>query len=261
MIAAAAAVPSTASGEGGTSIAAAPPLPVGQQTFGAIERLDFYKASLNAGDTLTVDFASIDGNYVQICMLKPEITDFTLAESECWTVSNWTETASQFRWTVPAPGAWTFLIANGLCIDDGGDYVTNPCSRKTSYAFTASVTPAPPPVQPVAPPVQPAPTVQPTSMRLTVWPKRRVGQDLLLSARVRSPGGDPSGRCAFQRGRSGKWVQFRVVRLRAGHPCRTFVRLDRAGGTAFRGFYLPDPGWAPAKATSGRIVVLPRRRR
>lgn len=103
-----------------------------------------------------------------------------------------------------------------------------------------------------------APT-RPTRATLVLGSARRVGERLLLTARISSSGGRPSGVCVFERGRARGWAVVGRSSYRNRSSCSARLRLTRPGATAFRVRFVPDTGWAPSKATSRRIVIRPAR--
>jgi hypothetical protein len=66
---------------GGGTIASAAELPIGSTFVGganAVNDADFWRVTLAAGDTLTVDYQPVNGGIVYRDIYKPEVTDFTL---------------------------------------------------------------------------------------------------------------------------------------------------------------------------------------
>ncbi|HEX6699499.1 MAG TPA: hypothetical protein VF101_02100 [Gaiellaceae bacterium] len=82
------------------------------------------------------------------------------------------------------------------------------------------------------------------------------GASVLLRASVTSAAGRPAGLCAFDRrseGR-GRWHEVRRVTL-TRQSCAARIALDANRSVQFRVRFLPDRGWLPSAATTGRIPV------
>jgi IPT/TIG domain len=95
---------------GGSTIATAPQLPIGT-TFvgGAVAKHEFWRVTLAAGDTLTIDYQPANGGEVDLDVFKPSVTDFTLGSASS-VVSAWTTGKSVFTWTATGQGSWILEV-------------------------------------------------------------------------------------------------------------------------------------------------------
>jgi hypothetical protein len=82
------------------------------------------------------------------------------------------------------------------------------------------------------------------------------GAALGLVVSVTSAAGKPTGRCAFDRRGQGaaRWHQVRRVPLRRGF-CVAAIRPATRASVRFRVRFLPDRGWLPSSATTPWITV------
>ena len=139
----------SAAAGGGNNIASAPELPIGSLVSGGVASADNYKLCchywkhpntpgleywrvlLGVGDQFVVDYTLLTqaGNVgVGLCMLAPNITDFTVGDTDC-VAQDTTTTQHEFRFTSPTAGDWILAVG-----DDG-------CCMRTpwSYQLTAYV--------------------------------------------------------------------------------------------------------------------------
>jgi hypothetical protein len=102
--------PAAHAGNGGTTIASAPELPIGA-TFvgGAAATTEFWRVTLAAGDTLTIDYKQLNNGHVDLYVYKPGTTDATLGSSSS-VASAETYSQSQFNWTATGQGVWILKV-------------------------------------------------------------------------------------------------------------------------------------------------------
>jgi hypothetical protein len=103
------ALPVGASAGGGTSIATAPELPLGTTIIGATSAAEFWRLTLAAGDSVTIDWKPINGGGVGFDLYSPEVTDFTIGSSSgVW--AHFTTAPAQSSWTCTRQGSWIFRV-------------------------------------------------------------------------------------------------------------------------------------------------------
>jgi hypothetical protein len=140
---------SAALGGGGTTIATAPPLPIGVNIVGggtsdnctgpcdyAYDYGEYYKVTAGASDQLVIDFGSTDGEDVSLCVLAPTVTDYTLEGDGCKAldISNG---KAELRYVFPSAGAWTLNISGGCCNDQWAYQLTAYLKRYTHTTLKA----------------------------------------------------------------------------------------------------------------------------
>jgi hypothetical protein len=115
------------SGDGGHDIASAPELPLGQAVQGGGGPLgcgtsddryymEFWRLTLTRADHVRLDYGSTDGHLVNIYLLDPAVTDYTLNQSGTL-VDRATETKDELTYIAPKSGRFTVLVTNsrGRC--------------------------------------------------------------------------------------------------------------------------------------------------
>ncbi len=68
---------------GGDSIASAPDVPLGVSQVASRDGIDYWRVNVNTGDLLIVDFGSVDGDPVALCLWQPAVSDYTSATTRC----------------------------------------------------------------------------------------------------------------------------------------------------------------------------------
>jgi hypothetical protein len=128
----------------GTSIAAAPELPIGA-TFagGALGTTEFWRVTLAAGDTLTIDYLQLNDGHVDLYVYKPDVTDFTLG-SASYVASGETYSQSKFTWTATGQGSWILKVYS-----NHGYQLTTSVARTSSPQAAAGTSIASAPQLPV----------------------------------------------------------------------------------------------------------------
>jgi hypothetical protein len=131
---------SARSAAGGSSIASAPPLPLGQTVTSGWNLTDtvnntgeygeFWRVQMGAGDRIVIDMADTGGDSCgpgtpNVAIYAPSVTDFTISQSQqTASFSSGSSTKYEYVWVAPTPGNWTFFF-------DG--------CRQNSYTFNASL--------------------------------------------------------------------------------------------------------------------------
>jgi hypothetical protein len=97
---------------GATSIAAAPQLPL-QATIvsgaGAGPYGEFWRVSMKAGDVLTIEYATVNSESVEVSVFKPDVTDNTFGDSNA-AFSQSTSSSARATWRAPSTGAWLVRV-------------------------------------------------------------------------------------------------------------------------------------------------------
>jgi hypothetical protein len=132
-----------AQANGGTSIANAPELPIGTVVTGAKKGVDFWRVTIRSGDTLRIDYEPVATPRVALCLLEPDVTDFTLRDTRCSDFKDTDESGGK-RQTVhelALPGRWSLAIGyygDGACVTFQ-KRVNVGCQLTTGYSLTAYV--------------------------------------------------------------------------------------------------------------------------
>lgn len=124
---------------GAATISGAPILPLGTQVAGGAEISDvccdswyqhentpgveYYRIPLNFGDIFTSVYSAVTPQAdVYLCMLSPDVTDYTLPSAQCATTSA-TDVSSgnvngQLQFTATVPGTWTLVVGAIQCCSE-----------------------------------------------------------------------------------------------------------------------------------------------
>jgi hypothetical protein len=127
------AVVTVAAAGGGGTVSGAPELPIGVQTTGGASQVDtfqvydggwwkqlnvpgieYWRVTLGTADRLVVDYGLITGSEVDLCVLKPGVTDYTLSDASC-VETDQTGSKHEFRFTAPIAGQWILVVADATC--------------------------------------------------------------------------------------------------------------------------------------------------
>ena len=96
---------------GGTTIASAPELPIGTTFVSGVNRHEFWRVTLNAGDKLTIDYQPLNGGWVELRLYRPDVTDFTLGNASPVAYGS-TSSRTKFVWTATGRGSWILKISS-----------------------------------------------------------------------------------------------------------------------------------------------------
>jgi hypothetical protein len=123
---------------GGASIAEAAPLPLGTEVAsGALRNrklnalpwaAEYWKVAMGSGDRLVLDYGATNDLGVGVCMLAPDVSDFTEQKAPCL-ASAITMDKTELRFTAPVNGFYTVRFAVNACA----------CTDPLSYTFLARV--------------------------------------------------------------------------------------------------------------------------
>ena len=102
--------PAARATSGAATIAAAPQLPIGA-TFvgGAVAHDEYWRVTLAAGDTLTIDYQPTNGGEVDLDIYKPSVTDYTIGNAS-EVAGAWTTGKDEFTWTATGQGSWILKV-------------------------------------------------------------------------------------------------------------------------------------------------------
>lgn len=135
---------------GGTSIASAPPLPLGHLvTSGWSESNyvdntswygEFWRLNLGIGDKFIMDWSQLSktsgcGPGIYLYIYDPSVTDYTISQSQpVEYLSSNGSTKYEFKWVAPTAGKWTLLF-NSACAPQEGYSVTANVQRFTATSI------------------------------------------------------------------------------------------------------------------------------
>jgi hypothetical protein len=226
-------LPALARTSGGDSIASAPELPLGQQQFGDVDRFDYWRVTLNAGDLLTANFGLTGGDLnVGLCVIRPDVTDYTKDGARCVAYRE-TGSKSQLKFAATTSGRWTLVFgANwyGCLLGSGSQSIdiTWDCTRRVAYEVTAAI-------QRYTQTTLTAPRTVPAGARLT------------LRGRVAGAG---SGRVLLERRVTQHWKLIKSARLRRGGLFSFSIQAASRRLLRFRARYPGDANHRPSGATA-----------
>jgi len=224
-------LPALARASGGDSIAAAPELPLGQQQFGDVDRFDYWRVTMNAGDLLTANFGLTGGDLdVGLCVIRPDVTDYTKDGARCVAYRE-TGTKSQLKFIATTSGRWTLVFgANwyGCLLGSGSQSIdiTWDCTRRVAYEVTASIK---------------------HYTRTTLRAPRTVRAGARFTLRGRVVGAS-SGSVELERRAARRWRLMTSVPLRSDGSFSLSNRARSRGLLRFRTRYLGDVGHRPSSA-------------
>jgi hypothetical protein len=123
---------------GGASIAEAVALPLGNEVSSGALRTrklnalpwaaEYWKVTMAPGDRLVLDYGATNDLGVGVCLLSPDVTDFTEQKASCL-ASAITMDKTELRFTAPVDGFYTVRFAVNACA----------CTDPLSYTFLARV--------------------------------------------------------------------------------------------------------------------------
>jgi hypothetical protein len=212
---------------GGTSIATAPNLPIGQQVSGggtAAARghdfADYWRVTFRRADQFRLDYGSTNGNNVGVCLYDPSVTDYTLSNANCFDVDE-TNGKHEFRYTAPSPGRYTLQVWNY-----GG-------GTDLAYAMTGYIQ-------------------HYTHATLTGPSIARAHTRIALAGKI---AGLSSGKVAIQTNTSGRWKTQALLPVRSDGSFRLTTRVGAAGTFRARVVFYGDADDLPTSAGLSLRVV------
>jgi hypothetical protein len=123
----------TSKKDGGGAISTAPTLAIGTTVTGGADLSDnccdswyqhentagtqYWRVPLTFGDHLIIDYGVVTGDNVTLCMLSPDVTDYTLPDADC-VAGDQTETKHEFTFTASKTGAWILVVGDYHCCSD-----------------------------------------------------------------------------------------------------------------------------------------------
>lgn len=142
---------SAAWGNGGSTIASAPDLPLDQivvgggtltippqqRSLGTWFYQEFYRLNLTAGDQLTIDWETTNGRCGSMAMFDPSVTDYTVPDEDPASFGGAATTdqtckRSQLRLSAPSAGPWTLYLYDD-CLS------CYPENAQLAYSLTAHI--------------------------------------------------------------------------------------------------------------------------
>jgi hypothetical protein len=129
---------SLAAAGGGRTIATAPTIPLGEEQLNSLSGIDFWRIPLQEGDRVTLRYGNqSNGNWVEICLLTPDVTDATVGNQRCYDAERSFGDGSVTLDARPA-GLWTLAVLPYPGCESGG-IVDLRCKSSVSYHLTAYV--------------------------------------------------------------------------------------------------------------------------
>ena len=116
------------------SISSAPELPLGERITSGVTGLDYWRVTIVPGDTLRIDYESLNDATVGLCLLMPAVTDFTISDTNCTDQKDTDfvrgRSKRQTLHTLAVPGRYSFIVGDRYCTG-GRAYVK--CSETVGY--------------------------------------------------------------------------------------------------------------------------------
>ena len=126
---------------GGSSIASAPTIPLGQQQVNAVNAIDFWRVPLKGGDQLTLRYGgqTHEAN-VEVCVLTPDVSDLTVGNQPCYAHKSVYGFSSPDSLTMSprTPGTWTIAVVPYPGCENNG-ILDLRCKTGLQYYLTAFV--------------------------------------------------------------------------------------------------------------------------
>jgi hypothetical protein len=215
-----------ASANGGDTIAGAPEVPLGQHVVAGKTGYDFWRVRLSPGDRLTVDFGSLNGNYVGLCLYRPSVTDYTRTDSQC---AGYSETAGKRELVFKATltGAWTLEFFSGCGPN------SNQCDQDVAYEMTTTVRVY-------------------THLSLSAPTAVRAGGSATLRGQLEGAAG---GNVQLQTRLHGRWAHLATVRASANGSFAYRAKFRYRGTYPERAFYAGDSGHLACKSKTVTVHV------
>jgi hypothetical protein len=132
------AVGSGALAGGGRTIALAPTIPLGEEQLNSLRGIDFWRIPLQENDRLTLRYGPQSyGNFVEVCLLPPDVTDTTVGNQPCYDISN-SFSDHDVTLDVRPGGLWTIAMLPYPGCESKG-ILDLRCTSGVSYHLTAYV--------------------------------------------------------------------------------------------------------------------------
>jgi hypothetical protein len=229
-----AAVSSTAaSGGGGTTIAEAPQIALGQEQLNSVNGIDFYRVALRSGDQLTLRYGpQHQYSWAEICIFQPGISDTTVGNQPCY-ASKHTLSEDSFTVTARIPGDWVIAMVPYPGCERNG-MLDLRCTTGLQYFLTAYVK-------------------HETTMTLRAPNATRRGSWLSISGHL----GGATGLVVLDRSWDGgrHWSAFALKRVRTNGRFSGRLRVRRTGTLRIRATFPEAPLYVASSATVSVRVV------
>jgi hypothetical protein len=212
---------------GGTSIASAPELPLGKQLSSSVSRLDFWRITILAGDSLRITYKPVATDWVALCLMAPEVTDAGLSGANCLEL-HLAEREREYLRDFTSPGRYTLILARRSqgCVNEYLSSVQATCSDPASYEMSAFV-------------------VHRTTTSVSPVP-RPVKRGAVVTVRGQVKGATV-GNVTLQQRVGSRWTSKGRVPLRTGRFTAK-VRATKTGTFRYRLFYAGDSSHRPSSA-------------
>jgi hypothetical protein len=211
--------------DGGGSIGEAPGLPLGERIVISTNKPLFWRVQMDLADQIVIDFGSTNKEYAEVCLLRPDVNDYSINDAPPCAFFVSTKTKSQLRFIAPASGGWIIVVWGCK-----GCQAFRPTDWRVAYELTAFVK-------------------RFTRVTLLAPTRASVGRRVKLKGTVE---GATTGVVDLVARVSGQWVPLGRSRLQAGGFFVFNPRLSQRGLFRVRALY---PGDSSHRA-SGTTVTL-----
>lgn len=220
-------VAQSALADGGSNIASAPELPLGQQVQGGTtdgcKQEEFWRITLLRGDRVTLDYGSLNGETIVLAIYSPSTTDYTFdGDSPIGSLANsGTARKAELRYVAPAPGRYVLVFR------------TAACGVAMAYEMTGYVRHL-------------------TNATLTAPPVARAHSRLTLKGRI---SGLNAGKVAIQARNTTRWKTLTLMAVKRNGSFVYKARVGAPGTYRFRAVYYGDASHLPSRAVVSIKVV------
>jgi hypothetical protein len=182
---------------------------------------------MDLGDQIVIDLGSTNKDWVAVCLLQPDVNDYSVNDEPPCVATVSTSSKRQLRFIAPASGGWIVVVWG--CKGCG---VFRPNAVRVAYEFTAFVQ-------------------RFTRVTLLAPARVSVGRRVKLKGTVEGAG-VATGVVDLVARVSGQWVPLGSTRLQAGGTFFFTPRLSQRGSFRVRAVYNGDS----SHRASGTTVTL-----
>jgi hypothetical protein len=217
---------------GGTTIATAPALALGQQQENTVNGIDFWRLRLSAGDRTTLRYGPQKSYaWVEVCVWKPDVTDATVGNTACETRQANVQDSS-FTFDARVGGNWTVAVVPYPGCDSNG-ILNLRCGGNVSYYLTAYAKHV-------------------THLTLRAPTVARRGSTFVASGKLSGAHGSV---IVEQSWNGGRWATSRIAHANGSGSFRFALHPKRRGSLRVRVSYPDGPLYVGSSAiTSTRVV-------
>jgi hypothetical protein len=132
-------LPPSGSAGGGSSIAAAPQLPLNVQVTGGAKQdcrnfpyagTEYWRVKLTPGAALVLDYGSVNGQGVNIRVYRPDVTDYTIAHADT-SAADSTTAKDELRFRANVAGSWLVVVWGGCNAEYGYQLIARVQTKTT----------------------------------------------------------------------------------------------------------------------------------